>query len=443
MKKRNRDCEGDKPNKRIYNATTISKEVKTFSALMFLELRKDGMTMEKYLMKMSNIGYNVADRTFERYLQSVRTTDSALKDNDERGAKSLLTNDEKMIASGWVIEMNDNGKIVLVKHYKKFVFDTFGVDISITTAHAYLHEAGFSSRTTKNKNNGFKFDTQTLIEILWTWVNEMRIKNIWSWAPSKLCSIDFLYTGHRTDRRTTFTQTGSAQPVADISISNYTNTIITCIWADGKNRTPPILFTYNPAFKLGVRKSKIQEEKYNRLIELLGHYEIGSKRVVYLENNNNESKHFVSESPELLRLFFQRCKVKKNCLILSDNGNAFYEKGESVLLKIGFDIHRTYPAAVHQWLSPNDNHLHGSSKASWRQSDVNFKDDVSSSLMLLNHLDSDIISYSKHWFNRNMIKLEEDGVEGLIGNVNIEKSKYKRDCMDVYRNFINNNNNNT
>ncbi len=180
MKKRNRDCEGDEPNKRIYYATTISKEVKTFSALMYLELKRDGMTINQYLMKMKNIGYEVSERSFERYLQSARATGSALKDNDERGAKILLTEEEKMIASGWVFEMNDKNKIVQLKQYQKFVYDAFGINISLTTVHAYLGEAGFSSRTTKNKNSGFKFDTQTLIEILWNWVNEMRIEGIWS-----------------------------------------------------------------------------------------------------------------------------------------------------------------------------------------------------------------------------------------------------------------------
>lgn len=443
MKKRNIEIEGDKPNKRIYSASNISKDVKTFSALMYIELKRDGMTINQYLEKMKNIGYEVSERSFERYLQSIRATGSVLKDNDERGAKSLLTEEEKMIASGWVFDMNDKCKTVQLKHYKAFVFDTFGINISITTAHVYLHEAGFSSRATKNKNNGFKFDVQTLVEILWKWVDEMRIEGIWAWVPSKLCSIDFLYTGHRTDRISTFVQSGSAQPIADRSISSYTNCIITCVWADGKNRTPPMLFTYNKSFRIGVRTGKIQEEKYNRLIELLNYYEIDSKRIIYMGSDNDESKHFVSESPELLKIFFKRYKIKKNCLILSDNGNAFFEDGESVLLKIGFDIHRTYPAAVHHWLSPNDNHLHGSSKASWRQSGVDFKDDVSSSLMLLNHLDCDIISYSKYWFNKNMIHLEEEDVKALIGNNNIKKSEYKNECVDVYRNFITNNNNNT
>lgn len=152
------------------------------------------------------------------------------------------------------------------------------------------------------------------------------------------------------------------------------------------------------------------------MIELLTHYDIDPKRVVYMGMNTNHSKHMVAESSDLLKLFFSKYKIRKNCVIFSDNGNAFFEEGESALIKVGFDIHRTYPAPVHFYLSPNDSHLHlhGSAKASWRQSGVDFKDDVSSSLMLLNHLDVEISTNSKMWFSRNIIHLEEDSVIELL-----------------------------
>jgi hypothetical protein len=55
----------------------------------------------------------------------------------------------------------------------------------------------------------------------------------------------------------------------------------------------------------------------------------------------------------------------------------------SVLESLGFAKHVPYPAPVHQHLSPNDNRLHGTAKARWRNSGVDFQDDVESSLLLL------------------------------------------------------------
>jgi hypothetical protein len=67
-------------------------------------------------------------------------------------------------------------------------------------------------------------------------------------APQdRLASIDFTFTGHRTERRSSFA--GGAQPASSTVFSDYTNCIVTVLWADGTNRTPPLLFTFNLAFR--------------------------------------------------------------------------------------------------------------------------------------------------------------------------------------------------
>ena len=50
--------------------------------------------------------------------------------------------------------------------------------------------------------------------------------------------------------------------------------------------------------------------------------------------------------------------------ILSDGGNAFFDQKNDVLLDLGFGTHGIYTSAVHQYMSPNDNRLHGTSKSS-------------------------------------------------------------------------------
>ena len=71
----------------------------------------------------------------------------------------------------------------------------------------------------------------------------------------------------------------------------------------------------------------------------------------------------------------------------SDNGNSFQEKKQDLLVQLGFARHASYPAAVHQYLSPNDNKLHGTAKRKWKTSGVDFSDDVASSISLLHHID--------------------------------------------------------
>jgi len=72
-----------------------------------------------------------------------------------------------------------------------------------------------------------------------------------------------------------------------------------------------------------------------------------------------ETRTYVSESPQILHLFFEKFSVPPNSVILSDNGRSFTEAGVDILLQLGFTQHLHYPAPVHQYLSPNDNKFHG------------------------------------------------------------------------------------
>src|SRR5580704_9711337 len=118
---------------------------------------------------------------------------------------------------------------------------------------------------------------------------------------------------------------------------------------------------------------------------------------------------------------------------LSDCGSAF---GSGVLEALGFSRHAQYPPAVHQYLSPNDNNLHGAAKQLWRQSGVDFRDDVSSSLLLLKLLDEQTVAHSRSWFDRNMLNLTKDGAARLISGGGERVSDLSRERLRAYRVFV-------
>ena len=94
-----------------------------------------------------------------------------------------------------------------------------------------------------------------------------------------------------------------------------------------------------------------------------------------------------------------------------------------------------YPTAVHQYLSPNDNRLHGTAKQSWRASGVDFTDDVSASLSLLNLLDVDLQTHGKTWFSRNILKLTKDSARDIITGRSGKKNELDEQRRYAYRDF--------
>ena len=264
-------------------------------------------------------------------------------------------------------------------------------------------------------------------------MKQQRRDGVFDVPRDRLASIDFTYTGHRTERRASFASRGGSQPASRTAISTYTNCIVTVVWADGINRTPPLLFTLNPDFRRDRSRTARRDALVAHLDSCLQQYGIDASRVIYVGKTKGERGCYCAESASLVRRFFQHYGVPQGATILSDEGGAFSEQGKSVLLDIRFQKHVRYPSDVHHFLSPNDNRLHGTAKASWRAAGLDYKDDVKSCLALLSLLDRDIKAHSAAWFRRNMLELNEEGVEELIGASGKFHSRKHKACLRAYR----------
>jgi hypothetical protein len=230
------------------------------------------------------------------------------------------------------------------------------VKLAQTTAHDYLHALGFSSKISQLKTSGFTVDVDALAKMMFSLQSERQRAGD---LKGLLASIDFTFTGHRTDRRVTYTPAGGAQPKSGTEIAQFTNCIKTVVWSDGVNRTPPVLFTFNGKFRLDRvgRKAWVQEK--DKLVNALARLGINAKRVIYIGTEKNETRIIARESAELLQRFFALYQIPPNVVVFSDNGKSALKGGVSALESLGFAKHVPYPAPVHQHLSPNDNRLHG------------------------------------------------------------------------------------
>ena len=413
-------------------AANIPDVAKSLLARLCIVQQAKGKARSEFLNDLFEAGYEVSERQLNRWVARIKSGEETIKPKKLSGALPSLAREERDVTSGWVLDQLEHGQEVHLRSFCKFVADHFMVSICEKTASNYLNEHGFTLRVLKKKSSSFVVDSSTLRHDLWNWVFPRQTE--YNRIPgSKLASVDFTFTGHRTERRAGFGIQGGAQPMESSKISKYTNCIVTCVWADGKNRTPPILYTKNPAFRRDRKATKRRDGLVQHLDERLELHGIHENRVIYVGKETGEKEVYTHECPDLLKRFFGFYGVSNDSTVLSDNGNSFFEAGESVLKALGFKTHECYPANVHQYISVNDNPLHGTSKRSWRTAVIDHSDDVNSSIALLQYLDRDIINHSKHWFKRNLLGLKETEVADLISAAGSKKSHLHRDWLRAFR----------
>jgi hypothetical protein len=171
----------------------------------------------------------------------------------------------------------------------------------------------------------------------------------------------------------------SAAPRSKEAKVTYTDSYVTLIWADGVNRTPPILFSHNPKLRstsyihnYSKRFLLHQYEATQRLTELLHTYGIPDRTVYVMPPTQNDKgttpkKQYCNETKEMIEkallLWHEAKRIPEGSLILSDAGNAM----ETAIFTGKGYKHHTYTPCVHHFLSPNDNCFHHTARAAWRK----------------------------------------------------------------------------
>lgn len=195
----------------------------------------------------------------------------------------------------------------------------------------------------------------------------------------------------------------SPQPKIAAGHSTYTNAIITLIWADGDlNRSRPVMFTSDPRFRSTDISTPRRAAIFRHFQQCLHEYSLSPDQVVFLKHAGK----YVPESRKLVRRYLKKVQVPENSLIFSDGGQAWRRKGKPIIPKYTPARTTAYPSMVHQYLSPNDNSLHGAAKAKWRamgaEKGWSVKDAVASDLYLLSVLTHADPVATRSYFTRNL-----------------------------------------
>jgi hypothetical protein len=418
-----------------YAAAAIPEDMRTAFAISYMAVEPLNVSKTDFLANLASRGYVVNKRTFDRWLARVREEGSAVSTSKDSGRPAAVSDEQMRIFVGWILAQNERNVDVHLEDAVNFINDSFGVNVVKATALKYLNQGGFASHAVVAKAGGFKLDANALCEVAREWLERMRNTKFFDIELSDLGSFDFTYTSQRKTRRTSYSAVGGRQPKSSTSISRFTNCIATCVWGDGKLWTPCVLYTHNPKFRLDRNSTKKRDTEEEHLRALLKKYKIDYDRINYMGDGSKKGSKatYVAESSGLVDTFFEKYDFGEGHHIMSDNGSAVAGGFE----RYSFDRSEFYPASVHQFLSVNDNKLHGEAKSKWRGKIRDFSDDVEATLCLMDELDCVDPQHIKDWFSDNLQLNERyitlEGMRKVIGYDSQIDTDWHKACLYEYR----------
>ena len=185
---------------------------------------------------------------------------------------------------------------------------------------------------------------------------------------------------------------------------------MTCISPVNGNPTPCVLYTYNPQMApQATSNGPLALAKRANFVRLLEEYGIDESRIVYTKS----TKHYRGEDYGMFVDYLSRWDFPKDDVFLHDGGNAYKDNGVHIFDALGFKTHVEYPTEVHQWLSPNDNNLHGC-KEKWKVEYPDFDDDPEAALALMTLIDCEAEANAKYYFERNILRVTKARVEQVM-----------------------------
>jgi hypothetical protein len=379
-------------------------------AEQYLKLRASGMKPHAAFESIKKMGFLGSRRTMERHASSVLSTGHALSTVKKDGVLPLLNDDQMSEVDAWVLGQNKKNSPIGYAEVKKFIEDTFNIKVCRMTAGNILHRLGHTQKTCKSKTAGFTKTNDQLKQEYMEFITKMKIENRFYRHPSEIHSIDVTYTKKPPTNAITFSPKGGGKQRDESKTHLYTNAIVTMISGDGLNSTPCMLFTYDPKMAKMQKKTGRGKRIRSEFEEALEKYNIKEDRIIYVKGKKN----YFAEAPEVYEQFLKHYDISKNDLILHDGGKAFKKQKTSIFDNLGFKNHVAYPSDVHQFLSPNDNKLHGC-KSIWYEEYSKFQSGVSASLRLMELIDLATVENSRTYFQNNLFNVKKSDLDEVIG----------------------------
>jgi hypothetical protein len=350
-----------------------------------------------------------------------------LSDAKSSGRPRALTDREILVFVGWVLHQNDANEKVDLEGSISFVEEQLGAEVSKETVRRILVQNGLWSLKGRRRTAGYKFDLDALARLYEKDLERLWALGIKDLSAARVACMDSSSLGWRLLGRKTYSPKGGQQPKIREGNPTYTNLVVWATFPDGVNRCPALLFTGDPQF---TERSRVRD----RLDHLLEKYKIDPGRIVEVKKKN-----YVGESQATTQNFLKHYPDLRDCLILSDAGGSYVKKGVDIVTEWGAK-HATFTPAVHEYMSPLDNHAFGIAKAKMRSNKVDETDRLEPSLVFLNALDSIKPEQVQAMWDRNFLLEREEVDLDAIHDIlrpkeknELRRADYFAHARDAYR----------
>lgn len=348
-------------------------------------------------------GYTQSERSIRLQTAAVALRGKVFNRVSMAGRKPKLNDDQKEEVCRWIKSKNEANTIVTRRGIAKYIRNTWDIKLHRCSVGNFMLEQNLSQRVTGKVTGKANVSFEAKEVLFWDFVLKLRRENTLAIPAASIHSIDATYTRDPDKHARTKLKDGGKH-------YHYSDAIITMISPVDGNPTPCMLFTYNsrmaPQATSNGAQAKARREEFVALLEEMG---IDEDRIVY----DKSLKRFRGEDPDMYELFLKRYDLPKIDVILHDGGGAFKRKKTSIFDSLGFTKHVTYPTEVHQWLSPNDNNLHGC-KEVWKSEFPDFDDNPRAPLRLMQLIDQDASVNARYYFERNILRVTKAKVARVM-----------------------------
>lgn len=256
--------------------------------------------------------------------------------------------------------------------------------------------------------------------------------------------MDFAYNSQQNVTVKSLAPKGATSPKSVKKAPKYTNCYVVANKPDGSS-LPTLMFTYDP--KLNIKNKEYAPELKVWLKKL----KIDEWRVIFLDQKSKEkSSTYCRESREItstaIQSWARQLNSYKNCTFLTDNGYAFKEGSESIILKRKAKKHIFMPSEAHAHISTCDNGVNFPAKTRWRKAairgDISLDVEPQSSLYLLSMFDSIPAKEIKRYWERNFqINNDNPTIEDI--DKAVQNSRYRflelhGQCREMFQDFMTN-----